>query len=83
MFSLFRFTDANENKAHPDHIQAETNGFPIGNITSNGRINSPVHKTSRLNGVVPRMNITPNPLANDGDKVFRSCQNLCSTATAS
>lgn len=61
--------DANENKAHPDHIQAETNGFPVANVGSNGRINSPVHK-NRLN--VPRMNmnITPNPLA-DGDKVFR------------
>lgn len=68
--------DANENKAHPDHIQAESNGFPVGNVGSNGRINSPVHK-NRLNGVVPRMNmnITPNPLA-DGDKVFRHYENL-------
>lgn len=62
--------DANENKAHPDHIQAESNGFTVGNIGSNGRINSPVHK-NRLNGVIPRMNmnITPNPMA-DGDKVI-------------
>lgn len=62
--------DANENKAHPDHIQAEANGFTVGNIGSNGRINSPVHK-NRLNGVIPRMNmnITPNPMA-DGDKVL-------------
>lgn len=61
--------DANENKAHPDHIQADANGFTVGNIESNGRINSPVHK-NRLNGVLPRMNmnITPNPMA-DGDKV--------------
>lgn len=62
--------DANENKAHPDHIQAEANGFTVGSIGSNGRINSPVHK-NRLNGVIPRMNmnITPNPMA-DGDKVL-------------
>lgn len=62
--------DTNENKAHPDHIQAEPNGFTVGNIGSNGRINSPVHK-NRLNGVIPRMNmnITPNPMA-DGDKVL-------------
>ncbi|XP_055310985.1 interference hedgehog isoform X2 [Sitodiplosis mosellana] len=68
--------DANENKSHPDHIQAEANGFPVGNVGSNGRINSPVHK-NRLNGVVPRMNmnITPNPLA-DGDKVFRPYENI-------
>lgn len=72
LISFSTYSDANENKAHPDHIQTETNGFPISNITSNGRINSPAHKTSRLNGVVPRMNmnITPNPLANDGDKVI-------------
>lgn len=65
---LYIFLDANENKAHPDHIQADSNGFPV----ANGRIHSsPVHKTSRLNGVVPRMNITPNPMAPDGDKVFK------------
>lgn len=60
--------DTNENKAHPDHIQAEPNGF----AGANGRvlISSPIHKSSRLNGVVPRMNITSNPLAQDGDKVF-------------
>lgn len=67
---LFQQLDANENKSHPDHIQAEANGFTVGNIGSNGRINSPVHK-NRLNGVIPRMNmnITPNPMA-DGDKVL-------------
>lgn len=76
-YSFSIYLDANENKAHPDHIQTETNGFPISNITSNGRINSPAHKTSRLNGVVPRMNmnITPNPLANDGDKVIYFAMN--------
>ena len=64
--------DSNENKAHPDHIQADSNGF-TGTQSGNGRvIGSPNHKTSRLNGVVPRMNITPNPLAADGDKVFTS-----------
>lgn len=64
---IFRIDDANENKAHPDHIQAEPNGFPGGN----GRVlSSPIHKSSRLNGVAPRMNITSNPLAQDGgDKV--------------
>lgn len=63
--------DTHENKAHPDHIQAETNGFPVGAGAGNGRIlSSPGHKNSRLNGVVPRMNITANPLATDGDKVF-------------
>ncbi|KAJ6636752.1 Interference hedgehog [Pseudolycoriella hygida] len=60
-----RDDDANENKAHPDHIQAEPNGFS----GANGRVlSSPIHKSSRLNGVVPRMNITSNPLAQDGDK---------------
>lgn len=70
--SLVLFADdAHENKAHPDHIQAESNGFAVGGGTGNGRIlSSPGHKSSRLNGVVPRMNITPNPLATDGDKVF-------------
>ncbi|XP_055699871.1 interference hedgehog isoform X3 [Phlebotomus papatasi] len=54
-----------ESKAHPDHIQAEPNGFPVGG----GRVlGSPIHKSSRLNGVVPRMNITANPLAQEGDK---------------
>lgn len=63
--------DSHENKAHPDHIQAESNGFPVGGGGGNGRIlSSPGHKNSRLNGVVPRMNITSNPLATDGDKVF-------------
>lgn len=62
--------DANENKAHPDHIQADSNGYTTTG-SGNGRIlASPIHKTSRLNGVVSRMNITPNPLATDGDKVF-------------
>lgn len=71
---IFARIDANENKAHPDHIQAEANGFTVGNIGSNGRINSPVHK-NRLNGVLPRMNITPNPMA-DGDKVRESTHHL-------
>ncbi|XP_037051243.1 interference hedgehog isoform X1 [Bradysia coprophila] len=62
-----RDDDANENKAHPDHIQAEPNGFAGANGRG-GLISSPIHKSSRLNGVVPRMNITSNPLAQDGDK---------------
>lgn len=65
-----RDDDANENKTHPNHIQAETNGFAGGNgrVLSSPTIHS---KNSRLNGVVPRMNITSNPLAQDtGDKVF-------------
>lgn len=65
--------DTHENKAHPDHIQADTNGFTVGSGGGNGRIiGSTGHKNHRLNGVVPRMNITPNPLATDGDKVFTS-----------
>ncbi len=53
--------DENENKTHPDHIQVEANGFAGG-----GRVmSSPIHKGSRLNGVIPRMNITANPLAQD------------------
>ncbi|GAB0091524.1 Interference hedgehog [Sergentomyia squamirostris] len=64
---------ATESKAHPDHIQAEQNGFAVGG----GRVlGSPIHKNSRLNGVVPRMNITSNPLAQEGDK-FRN-QRECS-----
>lgn len=59
--------DANENKTHPEHIQSELNGFPGGNGRALG---SPIQKSSRLNGVAPRMNITSNPLAQDGDKVF-------------
>lgn len=61
--------DANENKSHIDHIQAEPNGYPSGN----GRImGSPMHKNNRMNGIVPRMNITANPLSQDasnGEKV--------------
>lgn len=55
-----------ENKSPPDHIQAEPNGFPSGN-GGNRVLGSPIHKSSRLNGV-PRMNITSNPLAHEGDK---------------
>lgn len=60
--------DTNENKAHPDHIQAggEPNGF-VSSAGGNARLS---HKSGRLNGVVPRMNITSNPMASpDGDKV--------------
>nr|XP_029722667.1 interference hedgehog-like isoform X2 [Aedes albopictus] len=47
------------------HIQVEQNGFP-GSV-SNGGPRSHHHKSSR-NGISARMNITPNPLAQDGDK---------------
>ncbi|XP_058455056.1 interference hedgehog-like isoform X2 [Malaya genurostris] len=46
------------------HIQVEQNGFP-GSI-SNGGPRSHHHKSR--NGISARMNITPNPLAQDGDK---------------
>lgn len=53
-------------------MQNDANGFSVGS-TGNGRIlGSPNLKNNRLNGVVPRMNITANPLASDGDKVFNS-----------
>lgn len=55
------FLDETENKTHPDHnhIQVESNGYPVGG----GRgLSSPIHKNSRLNGILPRMNITANPL---------------------
>ncbi|XP_065082320.1 interference hedgehog-like isoform X2 [Ochlerotatus camptorhynchus] len=46
------------------HIQVEQNGFP-GSV-SNGGPRSHHHKSR--NGISARMNITPNPLAQDGDK---------------
>lgn len=78
-FHQLRFIsdDANENKAHPDHIQAgEPNGFVSSGGGGNARLS---HKSGRLNGVVPRMNITSNPLASpDGDKVaIHSGGKLC------
>lgn len=46
------------------HIQVEQNGFP--GAVSNGGPRSHHHKSR--NGISARMNITPNPLAQDGDK---------------
>lgn len=68
LITFYNSDDANENKAHPDHIQAgEPNGFVSSGGGGNARLS---HKSGRLNGVVPRMNITSNPLASpDGDKV--------------
>lgn len=60
-----REEDSTENKSHPDHIQADSNGFPGGSPRG---LSSPMHKQNRMNGV-PRMNITPNPMAQESDKV--------------
>ncbi|XP_055909843.1 interference hedgehog [Eupeodes corollae] len=50
-----------EDKPQLDNIQAE--------FVTSSVIGSQSHKPShRMNGVLPRMNITPNPLALDGDK---------------
>ncbi|XP_039437138.1 interference hedgehog-like isoform X3 [Culex pipiens pallens] len=53
-----------ETDAKSQHIQVEANGFPGG--LSNGGPRSHHHKAR--NGISARMNITPNPLAQDGDK---------------
>ncbi|XP_055607220.1 interference hedgehog-like [Uranotaenia lowii] len=47
------------------HIQVEQNGYPGSGMT-NGGPRSHHHKAR--NGITTRMNITPNPLAQDGDK---------------
>lgn len=68
--------DGTESKSHPDHIQAEpanvfNGGGGGGGVGGGGRglSSPPINKTSRMNGVGPRMNITSNPLAQEGDKV--------------
>ncbi|KAL1378727.1 hypothetical protein pipiens_003926 [Culex pipiens pipiens] len=55
---------SDETDAKSQHIQVEANGFPGG--LSNGGPRSHHHKAR--NGISARMNITPNPLAQDGDK---------------
>jgi len=59
-------SDDTENKTHPPGIiQSESNGY-VGNHN---------HK---LNGSTPRMNIIPNPLDQDGDKLRnqRECSRI-------
>ena len=56
---------AEENKPQLDHIQAD---FVTPQVL--GVNNHHKNTTHRLNGVLPRMNITPNPLAQEADKVF-------------
>ncbi|XP_049531621.1 interference hedgehog [Anopheles darlingi] len=51
------------------HIPVDQNGFASGGVggvsNGGGRV---LHKSTRVNGMNGRMNITPNPLAQDGDK---------------
>ncbi|XP_050083879.1 interference hedgehog-like isoform X2 [Anopheles aquasalis] len=51
------------------HIPVDQNGFASGGVggVSNGG-SRVLHKSTRVNGMNGRMNITPNPLAQDGDK---------------
>lgn len=66
--SPLAFLDETDTKSH---IQVDQNGgFP--GAVSNGGPRSHHHKGR--NGINARMNITPNPLAQDGDKVSLSCR---------
>uniref|UniRef100_A0A182PRH7 Interference hedgehog n=1 Tax=Anopheles epiroticus TaxID=199890 RepID=A0A182PRH7_9DIPT len=56
------------------HIPVDQNGFT--GAVSNGGPRVAHHKT-RTNGMNGRMNITPNPLAQDGDKVTASFHASC------
>lgn len=74
--SLSPVTD--ENKPQLDHIQADFVTSAVLGVAPHHN-----HKSGdvrRLNGVIPRMNITPNPLAQDptADKVSRAVFQLCS-----
>lgn len=67
-----------ENKPQLDHIQADFVTSAVLGVAPHHN-----HKSGdvrRLNGVIPRMNITPNPLAQDptADKVSRAVFQLCS-----
>uniref|UniRef100_A0A1S4GDV6 Interference hedgehog n=2 Tax=Anopheles gambiae TaxID=7165 RepID=A0A1S4GDV6_ANOGA len=50
------------------HIPVDQNGF-AGAVSNGGPRGPPPHHKTRTNGMNGRMNITPNPLAQDGDKV--------------
>lgn len=54
-----------ENKPQLDHIQSD---FVSPQVQVLG-VNNHHKGNHRLNGVLPRMNITPNPLAQEADKV--------------
>lgn len=59
-----------ENKSQLDHIQTDFVTPQVLGVSAHHKNGSNGH---RLNGVLPRMNITPNPLAQDGsDKVGRN-----------
>ncbi|XP_061508016.1 interference hedgehog isoform X7 [Anopheles gambiae] len=58
------------------HIPVDQNGF-AGAVSNGGpRGPPPPHHKTRTNGMNGRMNITPNPLAQDGDKVTRDCSRI-------
>lgn len=62
---LLIFVD--ENKSQLDHIQTDFVTPQVLGVSAHHKNGSNGH---RLNGVLPRMNITPNPLAQDSsDKV--------------
>ncbi|XP_046801983.1 interference hedgehog isoform X2 [Lucilia cuprina] len=52
-----------ENKPQLDHIQADFVSPQVLGVNNHHKANN-----HRLNGVLPRMNITPNPLAQEADK---------------
>lgn len=67
----FLFSDnTNENKTHPAHMPSDRVDFPIISAGNGRSQNSSLHKSGRTNKVVTRMNITSNPLAADGEKVY-------------
>uniref|UniRef100_A0A182FQQ4 Interference hedgehog n=1 Tax=Anopheles albimanus TaxID=7167 RepID=A0A182FQQ4_ANOAL len=50
------------------HIPVDQNGFASGGGGVSNGGSRVLHKSTRVNGMNGRMNITPNPLAQDGDK---------------
>ncbi|XP_059223024.1 interference hedgehog-like isoform X2 [Stomoxys calcitrans] len=61
-----------ENKPQLDHIQAD---FVTPQVQVLG-VNNHHKGNHRLNGVLPRMNITPNPLAQEADKAHLASQGI-------
>ncbi|XP_065364606.1 interference hedgehog [Calliphora vicina] len=57
-----------ENKPQLDHIQADFVAPQVMGVNNHHKANH------RLNGVLPRMNITPNPLAQEADKGIHHAQ---------
>ncbi|XP_073828097.1 brother of ihog isoform X2 [Musca autumnalis] len=64
--------EADENKPQLDHIQADF-GSPQVQVLG---VNNHHKGNHRLNGVLPRMNITPNPLAQEADKAHLASQGI-------